>query len=299
MDLLSPPEPPPLPNPKESAEGALARPLGQPALHRFLEPGDRVAVLAPDRGEVEGLDFALEAIFEAAQRAGVAAIGLYTTAQEGAPQAWLGRRAEGGLRVLRPIAEADKLVVASRIAFHPLTGIWGGGLALASVAADEKTRERLLEPGALSDFLSRLPPAFLLEAAYQRGGRPAALFAGEIGAAHVQASAYWRRWKGVDVGEGYEAVIAAVRCAERAAESILLAARALRIGGTLVVIGPRPEAPSPPLARALQAFTASSELLFAEDLESARRLAEARAPQGRLAHLPDPLRTLPIRSLSS
>lgn len=297
MDLISPPEPPPLPSPDEAAEGALARPLGQPALHRFLEPGDRVAVIAPRWEEVEDLEFAVEAIFSAANRAGVAAIGLYTAPDEAAPRDWLGRASFGSMGALRPIARADKLVLASRISFHPLTGFGGGGWALAEVAADPATRAGLFSSGALLEYLARLPPIFLLEAAFQRGGRPAALFAGELQAGHALARAYWRRWRAADVGEGYQAAIADLPSGGRAAEAILLASRALRTGGTLVLIGPPPQPPCPLLSRALDELGAEHELLFAEDLESARRLARIRAPSGGLAYLPDPLRTLPVRDL--
>src|SRR5690606_19365025 len=118
--------------------------------------------------------------------------------------------------------------------------------------------------------------------------RPSAVFAGALDAAHREARAHWRRWRGLEVGRGYEGLLLEVERPEEANQAILLAARGLRAGGTLVAVGLAPGAPYPRLDEA--------EILVADDLASGRRLLEARHPEGRLAHLPDPLRTLLLPS---
>lgn len=285
MELLSPPEPPPLPHPREAAEGALRRPLGQPELARFLEPGDRVALVAPVSRGPEDLDFGVEAVLEMAARVRVAAIGVYGAHDAGAPH----RHLVPGARLLRPVAEADKLVILSRIAFCPFETFSGGLDALEAVAADEATRR---EPRLRLAWEAALPPSFLLEVAYQRGGRPSAVFAGAPDAAHRAARAHWGKWRSLPVGAGFEGLALQVEEAGATARALLLAARGLREGGSLAVVGPPASEVDVRHRAALEALRAEASIDFVADLDEARALLRSRHPRGRLGHLPDPLRTL-------
>gem|GEM_PF-1641211 len=297
MLVLAPPEPPPLPDAPRAVAGALGRPLGHPALDRFLEPGDRVVVAALPGAE--DLTPAVEAVLEAARRAGVASIAVLSRPDEGAPHAELEPASFGAVRVHRAFAEADRIVAVSAIGFDPLFGLRGGPAALLRIAADRPTRDRVGAPAELQELAGRLGPVFAVEVAFQRGGRPSAVFAGEPGPAHRAARDYWMRWRSVDVGEGFEGVVAEVpgTGALEAATSLLLAAQALRPGGILAVVGARPDlaALEFPLARAVARLFAAHPVIFAADVEEAFAALRGRLPGRRLAHLPDPLRTLPLR----
>lgn len=298
MDLLAPPEPPPLPDAPEAATGALARPLGHPALDRFLEPADRVIVAAPSLATTgESLRFAVDAVLAAARRAGVAAIAFHAAPDAKAPMVEVEPASFGPVRVHRAFAEADRIVAVSGIAFDPLLGFDGSLNALLRLAADASTRERAISADALREFADRLGPVFSVEVAFQRGGRPSAIFAGEPGAAHRAARAYWSRWRSIAVGPGYAGVVAEVKSprARDAAASLLLAARAARPGGIVALAGPTPDLAelSAPLAHAVRELGATRSVLFAPDLEQALRELRRRLPEEAIAHVPDPLRTLP------
>lgn len=298
MDVLAPPEPPPLPDAPEAASGALARPLGHPALDRFLEPGDRVIVAAPPLATTgESLRFAVEAILAAARRAGVASIAVHAAPDADAPRVEVEPASFGRVRVHRAFAGADRIVAVSGIAFDPLLGFEGSLAALLRIAADPSTRDRAIAAGALREFADRLGPVFSVEVAFQRGGRPSAIFAGEPSAAHRAARAYWSRWRGLAVGPGYEGAIAEVQNprARDAAASLLLAARAVRPGGVVALAGPTPDLAelSAPLTRAVRELASTHSVVYAPDLEQALRVLRRRLPEDGIAHVPDPLRTLP------
>ncbi len=279
MDLLSPPEPPSLPDPRETVDKALRRPLGQPALERFLEPGDRVAVVAPRAGGSEDLRFAVDAVVEAAARARVAAVGVYGTLDEGSPM----RAILPGLCALRPVAEADKVVVVARLALDPEAMVVGGARALREAVTAAGSRPPH-EPH-LPLFVAALPPIFAVEVAFQRGGRPSAVFAGDLPIAHRAARAHVLRWRAVEVDEGYDGIAVELGHPDEAERALRLAARGLVVGGVLVGVGPPVAAPA----------GLGVDLRFADDLEAARRLLEEIRPGGRLAYLPDPLRALLLR----
>lgn len=297
MVVIAPSEPPPLPDAARAIAGALARPLGHPSLDRFLEPGDRVVVVAPSGAE--DVATAVEAVLDAACRAKVASVALLSRPDERAPSAQLEPASFGPVRVHRAFAEADRVVAVSPIGFDPVFGFQGGATALLRVAAAPSTRDRTSTPAQLRELLDRLGPVFSVEVAFQRGGRPSAVFAGEPGPAHRAAAAYWGRWRSLDVGEGFDGVVAdATGFGSRdTATALLMAERALRPGGVLALVGARPDldALEAPLARGTACVLARREVLFASSVEEAAEALRGRLPGRSLAHLPDPLRTLPLR----
>lgn len=171
-------EPPPLQDPSAAVAGALARPLGLPALDAFVEPGDRVAVVVPDATRRGALEVVLPPVLAAVRRAGgvpalriangthrratrsellaiASACGLEPgdrDCEDPAAHESLGRTAWGTARVDAEVARADRLVLVGPVSFHYLAGFGGGGKLLAPGCADRATalaihRACLAEPG--------------------------------------------------------------------------------------------------------------------------------------------------------
>lgn len=198
-----PADPPPLPDPKAALAGALSRPLGLPALATFVEPGDRVAlVIDPSLpGGEEWVRPVVEEALAAAAPSRISTLG-------GEPKA-LGRVSGLGIvRVDGVVADADKLIWVSALCLEP-----GGGLEETAVRLVECVGGRAFVGGRdgvmggsaslpeasgfdVGGALDLLPPTFLVEIAFQRGVRPAAIFAGGIREAHRAAMAFHRRWPG-------------------------------------------------------------------------------------------------------
>lgn len=194
-----PADPPPLPDPKAALAGALTRPLGLPALATFVEPGDRVALLVDPflPGGEEWVRPVVEEALAAAAPSRIATWG-------GEPVA-LGRVSGLGIfRADRTVAEADKLVWLSALCLGPDGGleetalrlvehVGGPGPGRPAVAGGRQGGTPGFDVGRALDLL---PPTFLVEIAFQRGVRPAAIFAGGIREAHRAAVAFHRRWPG-------------------------------------------------------------------------------------------------------
>lgn len=168
-------EPPPLSNARAALEGALRRPLGAQALARFVEPGDRVAVVRQRGLPADAASSVSAAILEAVEEAGASEVvvleaaggsagssespDLETVATGGAAVAAaeglggfvaLGRTKElGVVRVRAELARADKLVLVGSGAFDPLAGHAGGGLLVALGCAEPATAEELLRASLL------------------------------------------------------------------------------------------------------------------------------------------------------
>lgn len=179
-EVVAPTDPPPLPDPAAAVAGALARPLGAPALRAFVEPGDRVAIVVPDATRWAAPDVLLPPIVEAVQAAGASFVAVRIangTHRRSAPaeipalvggvdlpagdrdcddpdaHEALGKAPGlGTVRVDREVARADRLVLVGAISFHYLAGFGGGGKLLAPGCADRATalaihRRCLAEPG--------------------------------------------------------------------------------------------------------------------------------------------------------
>lgn len=270
-------EPPPLPDPIATLRGALARPLGQPSLDRFVEPGDRVCVVFEGAGFVGE---AAEELVRRCERAGAADISLLAAEEmleraepSVTPLGWLA--AEGGSfvpRVDSRIARADKVLLCASTSLHPLAGARGGAWLLHGLA-DEATRLRLgavldercpssdlrlARAGrgagdgnplqtALTEMAALLPQTFVVEVAFQRGGRPAAVFAGELELVQRRALDFLLRWSGAGMGETSALVVASAgghpfdRSLESAFPALDAALSAVAPGGTLIIAAACPE----------------------------------------------------------
>lgn len=197
-----------------SVEGALARPLGHPALVRFVEPGDRVAVALPPAPRAAAVDAALPLVLEALERAGASRVvvrdppapeaegpiperggtGADRRAPRGGaktrlPVGWL----PGGVaRVERDLVEADRLVL---LASHSrpagqVAPADSAPLRALEAGACPATRALLRAGDVLAAYdglLLLLPPAFLLELVLHPSGRLSGAFAGEPLRAHRAA----------------------------------------------------------------------------------------------------------------
>lgn len=201
--------PPPLRDPAGVIARALTRPLGSPALDRFVEPGDRVAVLQGTALPPALRTLAAECVATALERAGAsevvrievpagpASLLSAPSAPETSPGAQaaflaVGRAPSVGLvRVLAPVARADKLVlVGGAPADVPRIDPGPGGL-VAWGSTDEPTRQSLLGlvergaaafPDLAAALLDLVPPSFALHLATRAGGGLVGVLAGDPGA---------------------------------------------------------------------------------------------------------------------
>jgi len=195
----------------------------------------------------------------------------------------------GTVRVDRAVARADKLVLVGAVSFHYLAGFGGGGKLLAPGCADRETalaihRRCLADPGpgrhpqaapgvldgnplqeAIGQVLALAPPAFLVQLAFQRGRRPAGIFAGDVREAWRAAAAFHRRWQQVAIGPPADVVVASAGGAPfdidlyQAHKALEAACRAVRPGGTVVLAAACPEgAGSDAFAAALRWPTADA-----------------------------------------
>jgi nickel-dependent lactate racemase len=94
---------------------------------------------------------------------------------------------------------------------------------------------------AIDAVLALAPPAFLVQVAFQRGRRPAGIFAGDVHAAHRAAADFHRRWQERAVGAPADLVVASAGGAPwdlnlyQAHKALEAACRAVRPGGTVVL----------------------------------------------------------------
>jgi nickel-dependent lactate racemase len=204
--------------------------------------------------------------------AGGAPVGDRDADDPGAHEA-LGRFSGGLARIDAEAARADKLVLVGTISFHYLAGFGGGGKLLAPGLADRATalaihRRCLADPGpgrhpaarpgilagnplhgAIGELLLLAPPAFLVQVALRRDGRPAAFFAGAVGLAHAAAAEFHRRHHEVPVGRALDLVVASAGGSPydlnlyQAHKALEAACRAVRPGGTVVLAAECPEGP--------------------------------------------------------
>jgi len=198
-----PEDAPPVPNPEGAIAGALSRPLGAPALDRFVEPGDRVVVLQ-DAALPPALR-ALAAAPIAAALEAAAAADVNWLVVEAAPPAAEARRLEGEagateagivagevtprdpgsefvavgrapcvgvVRLLAEVARADKLVLMGRCAWHPRLGLAGAGSLVSHGSADPSTRAAILGVAAEPEAIAGAPPSSPRTGAASRPGRP-------------------------------------------------------------------------------------------------------------------------------
>lgn len=181
-----PGDPPPIPDPGVTIARALARPLGAPALDRFVEPGDRVAVLQDSTLPPDLRALAAARVAEALDCAGasevtwleVSASPRATREGDGGPgaearlpeiftdpdatsedggrpraNAYLAAGRAPGLGIVRlsaPVVRADKLVLVCRASGALLVG--GCGALVAWGSADEPTRHALLRSCAVQSL---------------------------------------------------------------------------------------------------------------------------------------------------
>jgi len=173
---------PPLPAREAAIAGALARPLGAPALDRFVEPGDRVAVLQDESLPPDLRALAAGSIAEALAAAGAAEVAAVVCAapspppprdgDEPPPGEVLARDAGarsdalppahgpdaeqgerfvavgraprlGVVRLLAEVARADKLVLLGSCTSDPRGVLSGAGALVAWGSADAITRDAL------------------------------------------------------------------------------------------------------------------------------------------------------------
>jgi nickel-dependent lactate racemase len=204
--------------------------------------------------------------------AGGAPVGDRDAGDPGAHEA-LGRFSGGIARIDREAARADKLVLVGAISFHYLAGFGGGGKLLAPGLADRATalaihRRCLADPGpgrhpaarpgvlvdnplhgAIGEILPLSPPAFLVQVALRRDGRPAAFFAGAVGLAHAAAAEFHRRHHEVPVGPALDLLVASAGGSPydlnlyQAHKALEAACRAVRPGGAVVLAAECPEGP--------------------------------------------------------
>lgn len=117
----------------------------------------------------------LPSILRSVREAGASSVSLRDSVR-GSDPVPLGWAPSGMVRLDRQLAEADRIVLAGTAPFD----------ALATLGGD-------LVP--LGEVLPLAPPAFLVEIALQRGGRPAAVFAGDPVRAHEAAMAFLSKWR--------------------------------------------------------------------------------------------------------
>ncbi|AKU89997.1 lactate racemase domain-containing protein [Vulgatibacter incomptus] len=277
-------EPPPVPDPRATLEGALARPLGAPSLAVFVEPGDRVAIVV--QHGLEALAGAvLDRIREVVLGSGASAISIRTargttlgdpfpggTDAQGVLFEPLGRaRGLGVVRVDREVARADKLVLVGGTSFDPLAGFGGGAALVATGCADEATISAILRAGdtqsaapgilesnpvheAIRTAAALAPPAFLVQLDFQRGGRLAGVFAGDPDLAFAAAVAFHSKWHRITLEKPLDLVVASAggdpfdRRLSDALPALAAACNAVRPGGAVILCAECPEEDAPGVA---------------------------------------------------
>jgi nickel-dependent lactate racemase len=175
--MLEGKEPPPMPNPWRAWEMALERPLGRPPLSEWVRPGQRVAVVVPDRTRHLNQEL-LGHIVSVLQRVGAqvfvriangthrrmsqSELSEHVSALANVPvgdrdcddvdaHALLGTTPSGiEARIDREVARADRIVMLGPVSFHYLAGFGGGAKLLAPGLADRATAKaihrRCLDP---------------------------------------------------------------------------------------------------------------------------------------------------------